>query len=138
VKAGWKVKPLGEVCRIELGSTPSRGRASFWDTKRQTENVWLSIADLPQTLHGIAMDSKEYVSDAAAANMRLVPSGTLLASFKLTLGRLAYAGRDLYTNEAIAALYDIDEREISKRFLYWALTYFELPPENRTVTEATI
>jgi type I restriction enzyme S subunit len=84
------------------------------------------------------MDSKEYVSDAAAANMRLVPSGTLLASFKLTLGRLAYAGRDLYTNEAIAALYDIDEREISKRFLYWALTYFELPPENRTVTEATI
>lgn len=125
MKASWEVKPLGELCRIELGSTPSRGQASFWDAKRETQNVWLSIADLPQSLHAVVSDSKEYVTDSAAARMRLVPSGTLIASFKLTLGRLAVAGRDLYTNEAIASLLDIDEKQLSKEFLYWALTAFD-------------
>lgn len=97
----------------------------MWDAAKKTKNVWLSIADLPQSLHGLAVDSKEYVSDAAATQMRLIPKGTLLVSFKLTLGRLAYAGRDLFSNEAIASLHDIDERRLSKRFLYWALTAFD-------------
>ena len=97
----------------------------MWDPGRKTGNVWLSIADLPQSLHAVAEDSKEYVSDLAAERMRLIPKGTLMVSFKLTLGRLAYAGRDLFSNEAIASLLDIDEQKISKEFLYWALTAFD-------------
>ena len=123
--APWPIKPLGDLCRIELGSTPARKSAAMWDPDRTTENVWLSIADLPQSLHAVATESKEYVSDLAAKNMRLIPKGSLLVSFKLTLGRLAYAGRDLFSNEAIASLLDIDERQISKEFLYWALTAFD-------------
>lgn len=121
----WPTKPLGELCRIELGSTPARNNALLWDDKWQTDNVWLSIADLPQTLHGVAVDSKEYVSDLATHRMRLIPKGSLLVSFKLTLGRLAYAGRSLFSNEAIASLLEIDEEVISKPFLYWALTAFD-------------
>lgn len=97
----------------------------MWDDKKVTSNVWLSIADLPQSLHAVASDSKEYVSDKAAATMRVVPVGTLIVSFKLTLGRLAYAGRDLFTNEAIAALHDLDTVKVDQRFLYWALSAFD-------------
>ena len=57
--------------------------------------------------------------------MRKIPAGTLLVSFKLTLGRLAYAGTDLFSNEAIASLLDIDESRIQRRFLYWALYAFD-------------
>ena len=57
--------------------------------------------------------------------MKVVPAGTLLLSFKLTLGRLCYAGRDLFTNEAIAALLNWDERAVTKEFLYWYLTFFD-------------
>ena len=97
----------------------------MWDADKKTDNVWLTIADLPKSLHASAIDSKEYVSDIAAKNMRIIPTGTLLVSFKLTLGRLAYAGTDLYSNEAIASLFDVDERKIQKRFLYWALSAFD-------------
>ena len=97
----------------------------MWDTDKRSDNVWLTIADLPTSLHATVVDSKEYVSDIAATNMRLIPSGTLLVSFKLTLGRLAYAGTDLYSNEAIASLLDIDENRVRKRFLYWALSAFD-------------
>ena len=46
-------------------------------------------------------------------------------SFKLTLGRLAFAGCDLYTNEAIAALTLLNEHELSKEYLFWFLQFFD-------------
>ena len=125
MKKGWQTKALGELCEIELGKTPARANASFWDEKRKTGNVWLSIADLLKAEYNIVVDSKEYVSDKGAAICKLVPKGTLLVSFKLTLGRLAFAGRDLFTNEAIAALTIFNEREISKEFLFYCLTFFD-------------
>lgn len=123
--ASWPIVPLREVCRIELGKTPARGTKSNWDEDKSTGNVWLSIADMPTSLHAEATESREHVSETAAREMRLVPEGTLLVSFKLTLGRLCYAGRDLFTNEAIAAILDLDETRVLKPFLYWYLTYFD-------------
>ncbi|MGD1088116.1 MAG: restriction endonuclease subunit S [Verrucomicrobiota bacterium] len=125
MKEGWQTKKLGELCEIELGKTPARANSAFWDEKRETGNVWLSIADLLKAEDNIVVDSKEYVSDKGAAICKLVPKGTLLVSFKLTLGRLAFAGRDLFTNEAIAALTIFNERELSKEFLFYFLHFFD-------------
>jgi type I restriction enzyme S subunit len=87
--------------------------------------VWLSIADLPTGLNSVVSDSKEYLSDQGAERGKIVRQGTLLVSFKLTLGRLAFAGCDLRTNEAIAALPIKDPGRIEKEYLYWYLTYFD-------------
>ena len=125
VSEKWKIIPLGDICSIQLGRTPARYNSTLWDSKKKTTNVWLSIADLPQKLNAHVTDSKEYISDKGAKNGRIVPEGTLLVSFKLTLGRLAYAGRDLYTNEAIASLTILDNQPIIKAYLYWYLTFFD-------------
>lgn len=121
----WQTKKLGDLCRIELGKTPFRGNMKFWDKERQTKNVWLSIADLLNAEGNVISDSKEYISDEGAKLSKIVKKGTLLASFKLTLGRLAFTGKDLYTNEAIAALNIKNEKEISKDYLYHFLTFFD-------------
>ena len=42
-----------------------------------------------------------------------------------SLGRLAYAGRDLCTNEAIAALTIRQPDILMKEYLYWYLTFFD-------------
>ncbi len=125
MKTGWQTERLGDLCSIELGKTPARANKAFWDEERATGNVWLSIADLLNTEGGAVVDSKEYLSDAGAAISKIVREGTLLVSFKLTLGRLAFAGRDLFTNEAIAALTIFDESKLSKRFLYYFLHFFD-------------
>jgi len=125
VRDGWQAERLGALCGIELGKTPARANKAFWDEKRETDNVWLSIADLLAARDNIVGDSKEYLSDKGAAISKTVKSGTLLASFKLTLGRLAFAGRDLFTNEAIAALSINDQRELSKRYLFYFLHFFD-------------
>lgn len=125
MKKGWHTEKLGDLCEIELGKTPARANNAFWDEKRETSNVWLSIADLLNAEDNVVVDSKEYLSDKGAAISKTVRKGTLLVSFKLTLGRLAFAGRDLFTNEAIAALSIFNERELSKEFLFYFLHYFD-------------
>ena len=125
MKKGWHSKKLGDLCEIELGKTPARANNAFWDEKRETSNVWLSIADLLNAEDNVVVDSKEYLSDKGAAISKTVRKGTLLVSFKLTLGRLAFAGRDLFTNEAIAALSIFNERELSKEFLFYFLHFFD-------------
>lgn len=125
MKRSWRTRRLGDLCEIQLGKTPARSNKSFWDEKRETGNVWLSIADLLNANDNVVVDSKEYLSDKGAEISKTVRKGTLLVSFKLTLGRLAYAGCDLFTNEAIAALNIFDERELSKEFLFYFLHFFD-------------
>jgi len=122
---GWLIKKLGDICNIELGKTPARSNKKYWDEEKKTNNVWLSISDLPSSLKPTVSDSKEYISNTGAELSKIVPKGTLIVSFKLTLGRLAFTGRDLFTNEAIAALYIKSDTEINKDYLYWYLTYFD-------------
>jgi type I restriction enzyme S subunit len=71
------------------------------------------------------MDSKEYITDEGAELCKVVPKNTLIVSFKLSLGRLAITGCDLFTNEAIAALYINEDVELEQDYLYWYLTFFD-------------
>jgi type I restriction enzyme S subunit len=121
----WRATRLEALCKIEIGKTPARASASFWDEKKETRSVWLSIADLGKAESKIVNDSKEYLTDKGAALCKRVTKGTLLLSFKLTLGRVAFAGTDLFTNEAIAALAVRDPTEISKNYLYYFLQFFD-------------
>ena len=124
MKNGWEIKKLGEVCEINIGRTPERGNFKMWDKEKKTENVWLSIADLNNTEKGYISDSTEYVSDNAVPKMKLVKANTLLMSFKLTIGRCAITKRDLFTNEAIAALPILD-KNLDLFFLKYYLENFD-------------
>ena len=124
MKKDWEIKKLGEVCEINIGRTPERGNSKMWDKEKKTDNVWLSIADLNNTENGYISDSTEYVSDNAVPKMKLVKANTLLMSFKLTIGRCAITKRDLFTNEAIAALPILD-KNLDLFFLKYYLENFD-------------
>ncbi len=118
---GWQTEKLGDICSIQLGATPARKMSRYYDSGKTTDNVWLSIADMPKTIGHELFDSKEYLSDEGANKVKLVKKGTLLFSFKLSIGRICFAGKDLRTNEAIAALDIKDSRHIDKKYLAWFL-----------------
>ena len=119
---GWEIKKLGDICSIQLGKTPYRKNPKFWDKEKLSGNVWLSISDLK---HGeYISESAEQVTDLGAKEIVKIPKGTMLLSFKLTLGRVSFAGTDLYTNEAIAALLNLNKK-ISKDFLFYYFSLFD-------------
>ena len=108
----WEVKKLGTFCRLEMGGTPSRLNASYWGKG----HPWLTIADMQSK---VIASSKEQVTDQGAALLTPVKAGTLIMSFKLSIGRLAFAGTDLFTNEAICSFNDLAE---DADFLFYALS----------------
>jgi type I restriction enzyme S subunit len=64
---------------------------------------WLSIRDLGEV--GVYADktSERLTREAVDKfNVKIVPANTVVLSFKLTIGRVAIAGGEMLTNEAIA------------------------------------
>src|SRR6185436_11378674 len=67
-------------------------------------------------------NSEEKITDEAVkkSNVKPLPKGTLLFSFKLTVGKVAIAAKDLYTNEAIAGIIPKNNKILTK-YLYYLL-----------------
>jgi type I restriction enzyme S subunit len=112
----WPTKTLGELCEVRIGRTPRRNEPRFWGGNA----VWVTVGELNG---GEITSSKENISEAAVRECmpEPIPAGTLLFSFKLSIGKMAVAGCPLYTNEAIAALPIRDPEELSPDFLRYAL-----------------
>ena len=101
------------VCDIKIGGTPSRKNMAYFTGK----NLWVSISELNGQ---IITNTKEKITDAGVrdSNVKLIPKGTTLLGFKLSIGKTAIAGADLYTNEAIAALIPKDKNIIIDKYLF--------------------
>jgi type I restriction enzyme S subunit len=122
IPSDWQTGFLGELCTIEIGGTPSRNVAEFWDTSKETNNAWLSIRDLNKR---VIRSTSEHISEDGVkySNVKRQPAGTVLMSFKLSIGRVAYAGIPLYTNEAIAGF---RSEVVDHDFLYNGLQHCDL------------
>ncbi|WP_104709111.1 restriction endonuclease subunit S [Helicobacter felis] len=110
--SGWDLVKLGAVCQILIGGTPSRKKPEYF----KGTHLWVSIAEMDGQ---VITNTKEKITDEAikVSNVKLIPKGTTLLSFKLSIGKVALAGKDLYTNEAIAGLIPKDN-QVLDRFLF--------------------
>ena len=137
---GWEIRTFEDLFDIQIGGTPKRSVDEYWDKERTTRNLWVSISDMSGLENKYLCDTKEYISDLGVrkSNVKPVPEGTILVSFKLTLGRLVIAGKPLFTNEAIAALHPKTD-ELSRDFLFYALQKTDYYEEvDRAVKGATL
>jgi type I restriction enzyme S subunit len=125
IPEGWILSPIGEICIVAIGGTPSRSVSEYWDSTKTSGNPWVSIRDLKKPW---IYETSEYITESGVknSNVKLVRKGTVLMSFKLSVGRVAFAGRDLYTNEAIAAFISKKDNRYSDQFLYQGLQHWNL------------
>lgn len=107
---------LEELCDINIGKTPSRSNPRYWNGS----NKWLAISDMKSRNLN---QTKECITDLAIqeCNMKIVPKGTVLMSFKLSIGKLGITRDDIFTNEAIASFKIINEDILERNYLYYAL-----------------
>jgi type I restriction-modification system DNA methylase subunit len=112
------VMTLGEICNINIGGTPSRSIKEYYD---YGINLWVSVREL---IGGYIYDTKEKITDLGVqkSSVKLFDIGTVLFSFKLSIGKTAIVGSPLYSNEAIAGLISKDETILSNKFLYYYLS----------------
>ena len=115
----WINMTLDDVANIQIGGTPSREISAYWASTYDSGFPWVSIADLKEN---VIVETKERITEKGIlhSNVKLIREGTLIISFKLSIGRAALAGIDLFTNEAIAAITPKDRR-IHSKLLYYVL-----------------
>lgn len=108
----YKLKDLFE---LQMGKTPSRNNANYWGGY----NKWISIADIGNATKYIE-NTKECITDTAVAEsgIKVVPKGTVIMSFKLSIGKTAVTTEDMFTNEAIMAFIDKDICPIDTDYFY--------------------
>lgn len=121
---GLPRKHVSELFTLQMGKTPARDTARYW-SKDDTGHKWISIADMSNYCYYTA-DTEERITDDAVkeAGMKLIPSNSVIMSFKLTIGRVAVTSKPIFSNEAIVAFlqnWDV----YSTRFLYYLVMFHD-------------
>ncbi len=113
IPEGWVWCRFNSLVNFEMGATPERRNDDYWVSGN---HPWISISDMKdlQTID----NSKERITDAALQKYfgnRCSPKGTLIMSFKLTIGRVSILGMDATHNEAIISIYPYVDKDNSLR-----------------------
>lgn len=123
VPDGWKKDKAENFFDITIGKTPPRAEKK-WFVDSLAGVKWASISDMGNE-GTYLFSTNEGVTEEAIKkfNMKVIPAGTILVSFKLTVGRVSIAMERMCTNEAIAHFH-IDD-ECIQAYIYCYLKNFE-------------
>ena len=116
----WEWARLSTIVNYNMGKTPPRKEVEYWSPE---EYSWISIADM--SADGFIISTKEKVSAYAAHQTfrnKISPAGTLIMSFKLTVGKVSILKIDAFHNEAIISIFPYcDEDKIITNYLFKTL-----------------
>ena len=123
---GYELIKLGDISDINMGSTPSTNNHNYWDNGKIP---WVSIAELN---NNIIYDTKKHITKEGELTMknRKISINSILLSFKLSIGKLAIAGVEMYCNEAIVYL-NSKIKKISQMYIYYILEGLDLEKYGR-------
>ncbi len=113
----WKIKKLTELTTFTVGFTPSTSNSSFYGGNHQ----WVTIDDLDNNK---ILKTKNTLTDLAIEKKKdkIAKKGSVLYSFKLSVGKTAFVETDVYTNEAIAAFQP--NTKIDMRFFKYSISCY--------------
>lgn len=125
----WEWIRFGELVYYHMGKTPPRAESQWWED----DFPWVSIADMPESGH--IVQTKERVSASAISEKfsgKVSKAGTLLMSFKLTVGRVSILDIDAVHNEAIISIYPYaDHDHTIQNYLFMLLPYISQYGESK-------
>jgi len=112
-----KPMKLGDICKFDIGGTPVTKESKYWNG----DNLWVSISDMN---NDVVYNTERKITNLGVekSSVKLIKKGSILYSFKLTIGKMAIAGKDMYCNEAIAFFNDI---KINEKYFYFALKHVD-------------
>ena len=121
IPESWKWVRFGDVVDFRLGKTPPRTDAKSWGN----DYKWISISDMVSDGH--VSETKEGISQSGFESVfgaTISPKGTLIMSFKLTIGCVSILDIDALHNEAIISIFPIiDENTVMRDYMFKIMPY---------------
>ena len=109
----WCWCRFSNIVSMIIGKTPARGEQTYWINGKYN---WVSISDMVDG--GTIYTTKEKVSDLAVKEVfsaTISKKGSLLMSFKLSIGKTSILDIDAYHNEAIITIRPVIDKEYAMR-----------------------
>ena len=120
IPENWEWVRFKNLVSYNMGKTPPRKESEYWENATYP---WVSIADL--VLDDTVCVTKERVNEHSAKVIfknHISKAGTLLMSFKLTVGKVSILGMDAFHNEAIISIYPFcDVNRVITNYLFVTL-----------------
>ena len=127
----WEWVRFSSVVNYSMGKTPQRKATEYWNNPTHS---WVSIADM--VADGHISKTKEGVNDYASDKIfkgKKSPAGTLLMSFKLTVGKVSLLDIDAFHNEAIISIYPfVDDDKTMTSYLFAVMPLLSKLGETKT------
>jgi type I restriction enzyme S subunit len=130
VPTHWHVDILNRIFKINTGFTPSTSNNEFYENG---EHDWITIRDLDGKY---VSESKTKLTDIAVKGKTIIPKGSLLYSFKLSVGQMAFTTKDIYTNEAIFSVFPSENLNLN--YYYYLLDRILIHNSNENIYGAKI
>ena len=116
MKKGWKTEPLGELCDIRNGSTPSKGNAAFWDGGTIP---WFTIDDMREQGREISSTRQKITKSALSeTSVKLLPEDSVLLCCTASVGEFAITRIPLTTNQQFNGLVVKNRNQLDPNFLF--------------------
>lgn len=121
----WEVIKLKHLLKFSTGGTPSSQVNGLYDG----DIPWVTISDMD----GRIIKNSHFISKKGvkSANITQTPKGSLLYSFKLSVGQVAFTEENIYTNEAIASFHPIEK--VNLNFWFYVLPIFLIKNANTNI-----
>ena len=109
-----RIARLGDLADIRSGGTPSRAISSYYGGAIP----WAKISDI-EAASGLLVETEEAITDEGlrAIRGRLFPEGTLFFAIYGSIGKMAFAGLPMSTNQAILGI-ELRDPRLDPRYLY--------------------
>lgn len=131
IPEGWKVKRVKEVTKWKTGFTPSTKIQEYYNG----DDEWATISDLDKDLKYIE-NTKNKINGKYFEGRNKIPKNSLLFSFKLSVGQVAFNKKEMYTNEAICSF--LRSSSINLNYFYYAAPVFIIKNANKNIYGANI
>ena len=133
---GWEKNRADAFFEITIGKTPPRAEPR-WFTGGRDGVPWASISDMGSAA-AFLFETEEGLTNEAVSthHVKVVPPGTILVSFKLTVGRVAIAAAAMCTNEAIAHFRIADEDIREYTYCYLRNFHYETLGSTSSISKA--
>lgn len=112
----WNYKPLGDICNIVGGGTPSKKNESFY----QGNIPWATVRDMNQDI--ITETSFKITEDAVRnSSTNIIKSNNVVIATRVGLGKVCLLGKDTAINQDLRGIIPKKKDVISVFFLFWWL-----------------
>lgn len=119
IPAEWTVCKVKRFYKLQTGFTPDTKKSEYYDVEYGFD--WVNISDICDGM--TITETKKKISQLYIDHYKpsIIPTGSLLYSFKLSVGQTAFAGKPIYSNEAIAAF--LEDKKVNLHFFRYSSSF---------------